>query len=448
MRLLFAFLWLPLALCVALGAARGPVTDHLGLSLGLLTGAGLVWAVVLTLAPRVQASRGLVLWIVVASCLLRGVVLTGDPGTSDDLHRYAWEGALVLDGKSPYAFAPDDPALEAERERHPATWEGLNNRSISAAYPPVAQGAFALVVALSGGPDRAGPGLRTFFALADLVVLVPLAVLLRRSGRSMVWLAAWGWCPLVALEFAGAAHFDSLGILALVGGVALATGPPGHHARRGPLASALLTAGALVKILPLALVPFVLRRSRAWGRGLAAVAVVAVAAFLPLAFFEGGFAGLTRGVGEYGLRWEAASLVHRWIEPRFEFLGDYDGSWLDPRRATRALEGVLWLVFAAFLWRRRATPAGAALGLLGAFLVLSPTLHPWYVTWVVPFLALRPVPGLVFLTLAAPLLYQPLGGWTSRGEWVEAPWLWPVVALPTLGLLLFEVRGLRRPGAR
>ena len=71
---------------------------------------------------------------------------------------------------------------------------------------------------LSGGPEQSHDSLRGFFALTDLLVLLPLALLARRSGASRVApaLVAWGWSPLVVLEFAGAGHFDSLGILALL----------------------------------------------------------------------------------------------------------------------------------------------------------------------------------------------------------------------------------------
>ena len=43
----------------------------------------------------------------------RLILLATEPTLSDDVHRYLWEGPLVTEGVSPYAFAIDDPAGEA-----------------------------------------------------------------------------------------------------------------------------------------------------------------------------------------------------------------------------------------------------------------------------------------------------------------------------------------------
>ena len=76
--------------------------------------------------------------------------------------------------------------------------------------------------------------------------------------------------------------------------------------------------------------------------------------------------------------------------------------------------------------------------------MLTPTLHPWYLTWVIPFLALYRSRAWVFLAAVAPLLYWPLTEWHATGEWIEPVWLWPALALPFFLLLALEVP-TRRP---
>src|SRR5207244_12989540 len=80
---------------------------------------------------------------------------------------------------------------------------------------------------------------------------------------------------------------------------------------------------------------------------------------------------------------------------------------------------------------------GTGLAIAG-FLVLSPTLHPWYLAWIAPFVALRPSLAWCVLIAAAPLLYAPLAGWQHEGKWIEPAWEWPVVALPFFALLFLE----------
>jgi hypothetical protein len=52
---------------------------------------------------------------------------------------------------------------------------------------------------------------------------------------------------------------------------------------------------------------------------------------------------------------------------------------------------------------------------LAALLLFSPTLHPWYLLWVLPFAARRGEPAFLYLATIAPLAYgllYPLAGWS------------------------------------
>jgi len=54
---------------------------------------------------------------------------------------------------------------------------------------------------------------------------------------------------------------------------------------------------------------------------------------------------------------------------------------------------------------------------LAALLLFSPTLHPWYLLWVLPFAAKRREPAFLFLSFAAPLAYAllyPVPGLSPR----------------------------------
>jgi len=103
---------------------------------------------------------------------------------------------------------------------------------------------------------------------------------------------------------------------------------------------------------------------------------------------------------------------------------------------------IAWCAGAVWMWRRRFSVVQASAGGIGLFLLLSPTLHPWYLTWIVPFLALRSrraSPAWCWLVAVAPLLYWPVAAWQSMRVWREPVWLWPMVALPFLALLVWEL---------
>jgi hypothetical protein len=398
--------------------------------------------------------------IVVAGAIaLRVVAWSGDAGLSDDVHRYLWEGEVVLEGANPYSSAPD--TFEASRgstvldlrRTYPELWEKVSHKEVRAAYPPLAQGVGAAVAAVcrwfDAAPETTGVSiLRVFFGACDLLVLWPLARILERARLPRALAVVWGWSPLTSIEFAGSGHLDSLGILLLVWALATALArtsprigrlPPSRSEDRpfGFVPLALLSAGILTKYLPAVALPWLLRGKRPIAKA-AFVAILCAAGFVPFLLLNGSANGLFSGLGEYAFRWESGSLVHRWIEPVFARAFERDESWSDPRRLARASEAIAWLIFAFFVVRRERDPARGVGALIGAWLVLSPTLHPWYLCWMLPFLALDASAAWSWLILVAPFLYWPLDGWQSVGIWSEPAWLWAVVALPFFGFLLME----------
>lgn len=414
--------------------------------LAALALAAVGWAGALWLARDIRDS--LALWLVVASgaLALRLPFLAVEPGLSDDVHRYVWEGALAGAGIDPFVSPPAAPELAPFRARWAETFERVNHPEVPAAYPPLAQAVHAGLVAAAGGaerPARARLFLRLFYASCDLLVCVPLARLLARVRRPRVLLVAWAWNPWVAFEFAGAGHLDSLAILCLVG--ALACFPRLVLSARAQSASglALLAAGTAVKLIPALLLPFALRRMRRPLLGGLFFACCLALGCLPFVLLSGHGPGLG-GLGEYAFRWESFNLLHRWIEALFARRHVYDETWSDPRRLARALELALWLGLAALAWWRRFELTRAAMLLVGGWLALSPTLHPWYLAWIVPFLALRPALAWSFLAATAPLLYWPVEGWRREHVWAEPGWLFPVLGGLFWSLLALETLRARR----
>ena len=405
------------------------------------------WACALRLARRVRDSFALLLVLVCGALALRLPFLSVDSGLSDDVHRYIWEGALVGAGIDPYSKPPAAAELEPFRRRFESTYQGVNHPGVRAVYPPLAQAVNAGVIAAAGGaehPSRARFFLRVFYAACDLLVCVPLGWLLARARRPRMLLVAWAWNPWVAFEFAGSAHLDSLALLCFLGALASLAPRARESNLRDGCGLALLAAGAAIKLLPVALVPFALRGTRRPIRWAFFCALCLALTVLPFVLLTGGAPSLG-GLREYALGWESFSLLHRGIEPLFARHFAHDESWSDPRRLARAVELSAWLALGAFAWWRRFELTRVAALLVGGFLVLTPTLHPWYLAWIVPFLALRPAPAWSTLVAAAPLLYWPVDGWRARRVWEEPAWLFPV--LGGLFWMLLVLDALRSPHA-
>ncbi len=81
-----------------------------------------------------------------------------------------------------------------------------------------------------------------------------------------------------------------------------------------------------------------------------------------------------------------------------------------------------------------------ALWTIVALLLLSANCHPWYLTWIIPFLAVYPYPPLLLWTGLAPLSYGVLIEWRALGVWdgstPERWWIYgPVICLVRLYML-------------
>lgn len=344
------------------------------------------------------------------------------PSLSDDIHRYQYEGRLVLDGINPYLTAPED----APAEYRDATWERINNPDIPAAYPPAVQYALALGWLVHPSPW----GMKLVFGLCDLLCLPLLWLLLRASGRRPELALVHALCPLLAIEFAGEGHSDSLAVLALLA-ACLAV-------QRANLlgAGASLAVATAAKLMPAVLLPFALRA--AWRRGggrcaaLLGGAFAATLALLYLRFVPGDDPmQMFRGTLEYTARWRSNDslfgVVH-WLTEQAKELG-----WLGDQEVQRAAKrplAALAGVVLAWAWWRRLPLERVALCFFLFFVAFAPTLHPWYLAFLAPFVAFAPRPPWVLFFGTAYLAYHVLPGWLDNQEWQEQGWVQVLEYLP------------------
>ncbi len=345
-------------------------------------------------------------FLLLCATAFRLTLLFRPPDLSDDLWRYLWDGGVARAGISPWAYAPAHPAVSG---LDPALNARVAHPSIRTVYPPAAQAVFRTF-----GYASAPYLLKGFFAAADVAVVGMLAGSGLAGGA---WAAAlYAFHPLPLTETAGQGHLDSLGVALLLAAVL--------HARRGRGAAAGLglTLSALSKYVSAA-AALPLARRGGWRTVLAAGA----AALL----LWGAAARLgtspVGGLDQYATRWEFNSVAYPAVFAAMEgaripsrakeaFLGwkarHHDPPWTArvfpyfySAFFARALLGItLSVLLVAIAWRMTDL-WGAVLASVGALLLLSPTLHPWYLLWVLPFAAVKREPAFLWLAAAAPLAY-------------------------------------------
>lgn len=367
-------------------------------------------------------------WILVlgTGALARAILLVAEPTLSDDLYRYLWDGRVLLSGVNPYRHAPVAPELEPLRD---ALWPLINNPSLPTIYPPLLQVVFGAVAAIAPTVFA----MKAAMGLFDLAAGVLLWLALGRMGRRREHALLYLWNPLLIVEFAGQGHADAVGLF-LVAAAILA-----WSTRRAMTAGVALTLAGLVKFLPWAAVPWFLPRLRLrW----ALLPLLVAAAYA--AFATGGVDPLG-SLSVYAAKWRSNdflfALLHR-DGP------DPEAALASAKSAAAVLVVAVWLTVT--LLRRPWVSVYA--WTIGAVLLLSPVVHPWYVAWLLPAAVVLPHPAWWVWSVLAPLAYHPLPRFLAGGPW-EENWAFKVIEYAPVLLLLaaqivLEARRARRgPGS-
>lgn len=356
-------------------------------------------------ATRVKDAVGgtVVIWGV--ALLLRSIMLPLPPELSGEVYRYLWDGYVQLDGINPFRYTPSDPALGHLR----TPWHALiEHPDAVTPYPPMAQLAF-LAVALAGSSVLQAKLLWLGLDLGTAWLLGRLARITGRSRRLTQLL--WLWSPLLVVEVAWNAHLEPLGLFGMVLFVLLARSPAGSGT-----AAAL---SGLVRPATLLALPAATRRLGP-RFGATALAVITVA-HLPY---------VASGVSPYRGAFQAARSTRFMDGPFLLFeLG------LPGEEAARWAALVCVMVVVVWTVAARVRPERALLWTLGAALMVTPVLRPWFALWILPVAALRAsVPWLAFTGLAY-LGYWGTEAYRIGGEWPQPVWLRLALWLPFLALM-------------
>jgi hypothetical protein len=448
--------------------ALGDLRRHVPAFLLLHLAAFLTYLAAVIPIWRAGPQRSPLAWVVAFGLLFRVTLWLSPAALSDDLYRYLWDGRVQAHGVNPYRHPPGAPELAPLRDD---LYPRVNHPEIPTIYPPLAQAAFLLIALTSPTPLA----VKVAFTLFDLGTAWLLHRLLVRRGGPPEALIVYLWSPLVVVEVAGSGHVDALAIFCLV--AALLWAEEGRTLR----ASVALSLSILSKFFAAALIPAFRplppspspegRRGdpspqppppkgegeqaltsqpplpktgegeqacpNDKGRAVLLIPLILLAAYLP---YAGAGANLFAGLRAYAEHWQFNDLLFRHI-----------AAWAGPDRARQTV-ALLFGLTALLLAVRKVDLLTSAHILVGAFLLLTPTLHPWYALWIVPFLTLRRSAAWLLLTGLVPLSYHVLIRYVSEGVWMEAEWVrWaefgPFAAL-YLGEKIWERRKCKMKNAK
>ncbi|MGB3547442.1 MAG: hypothetical protein WBA17_10735 [Saprospiraceae bacterium] len=203
---------------------------------------------------------------------LRILLLFAFPRLSDDIYRFVWDGRLIIQGINPFSHLPGHYLTQSVPGLTPELFARLNSPDYYTIYPPIAQGVFAAAAWLFP-TSVAGSALvlQVFLLACEVGSLFLLLAILRRYGLPPARALLYWLNPLVIIEITGNLHFEGAMVCFTLLGIYLLL------KQRWAGAGAALAAAVAAKLLPLLLLPFLLRRL--WWR--------------PLLWFSIAFGGVT-----------------------------------------------------------------------------------------------------------------------------------------------------------
>ena len=399
-------------------------------------------------------------WVWGPAILFRVLLLLTVPTLSDDVYRYLWDGYVATEGISPYAFAIDSAELDPYQNE---TRDLANNTWMASPYMPAAQLIFYALATVFPLNPIFMQGLMIVFDLLAAGVLAKLLALAQLPARRLL---LYLWNPLVIVEVAHGAHIDAwMGLLTLL--TIWLTFKPTQNTLSHVGAPVVFVLATLTKIIPVLALPVLFWR---WSwRQLVGYAVLTVGLLIPFGVGAGwGLTGELNGRGLfgalriYGNQWKFNSGIFHWLN---FWLGKQPNV-ADTVQLSKMIVFAVMLTIMIVVWifayrsRSRRTDLRLLFVPFCAYILLTPTVHPWYTLLMlsfVPFLAPNNIGEsrwrwlLVapWLTLSALLIFSYITyldpAAHGEKEWVrQLEWI-PTLTLAVMALLSMPII-LRRDG--
>ncbi len=266
--------------------------------------------------------------------------------------------------------------------------------------------------------------LKELFVLLDLVTCIALAVLLARKGLDPRRVLIYAWCPLPIVEFAIQGHSDAIAMTFMVLAVLCAMS---FRQSVRLLAGVCIGLAALARLYPILLL-LVLVRRRDWGLVVACITTIALG-YLPFILLGQGDirSVLLSFSGQQDLHPGVLDMAPIYIAREVGIRIVLTSLFLVTHLLEMAVMGITVLLVCIQRLRKRMSEEAALLLLIAVVLMVYAHVFPWYMTALLPWIAMLTVP-----------VWTRKGGISAKGLAVAMVWYF------TCTVVLSYIPGLRQ----
>jgi len=380
------------------------------------------------------------LWAIIGvGFVSRIILIPSTPVLEDDYYRYLWDGAVTANGYNAYVYSPRDVMNQEDdnvpKELHKLAIESgdviknINHPHIRTIYPILSQVVFATAYFISPWEYWAW---KVLLLLFDLALILILFKTLSELKLPLLFISFYWLNPIVIHEFYNAAHMDLLALLFVSLSLYLSI--------KNKTWFAIITLAFAVgfKLWPVVLLPLLLRNL--WLDKKQLLKYAGVFAGLILILFVPVLLSTldnTLGFIKYAGKWINNAAIYT----MFQWLIQGSISFLHISVSCLSCINrwglfIIYLLIGAIILRKthknKLQFFYKGMLIVAVLYLISPTQFPWYYTWMVPLLAVRPKASLFIYPLLLPL-YQ-LNYLTD--------YIISIEHIPILILFLLELKGV------
>ncbi len=322
------------------------------------------------------------------------------PILSDDIYRYLWEGQVFNHGFNPYILSPNSKELFflIDNKIFPL----INHKNLPAIYPPfiiyfnsiIAKICYSVVF------------YKSVLFVFDILTFFLIILICYKIGNSVRYSIIYWVCPLTTFEIEWSGHNDIVMIFLLLMAICFLL------KEKKILSIIFYTFSVLSKFVYLIFGNIFIKKR--------ILLFICLLMLLYLPFLQD-FIKNFQSLQIYLQSWEFNGSLYKifsiFIKNKFY---------------VRLLLLMIFVVFWIFVNVRIKNIFKKFLYLILGFLICSPTVHPWYGLWILPFLCFEYTIEIYSFLILLPFSYHVLDKYLSQGIWQEDNFITFLIYLPVV----------------
>ncbi|WP_420320489.1 polyprenol phosphomannose-dependent alpha 1,6 mannosyltransferase MptB [Flagellimonas sp.] len=377
-------------------------------------------------------------FLLISGILFRLVFLLAEPNLSQDFYRFIWDGELIKNGINPYLNVPNEliaqPNLPIANAQQ--LFDGMGSLSAKhfSNYPPLNQIIFAIAAFLGGG-SIVGSILvmRVTIILADIGIIYFGRKLLQKMNRSN-HMAFWYFLnPLVIIELTGNLHFEGVMLFFFIWSLSLIAD------KKWLVAAPVYALSIMVKLVPILFLPLFFKYF-GFKKSIFFYLVVGISGVvLLLPFYSSSFIdNYSDTVGLWFSNFEFNAGVYNLVKHiGVTFFEAKPWILVKDYGKLIAIMVIVLTISIAFLRKNQnlGTLMTSMLTVLTIYYLLSSTVHPWYVIFLLALTIFTEYRYAVAWSALVVLSY-----WAySNPDFDESLWLLAIEYIMVIGFLIYEI---------